>query len=336
SKVSGHTIGTTIHEDADGRIFRLDQGAAGEVLVLSIKSKMHAIGPGVIANLLKAVELAEAQYRGLVIWSPDEPFSVGADLNAMLPVFMSGGVKAIGEAEKQMQDALMRLKYAQVPVVAAVSGMALGGGCELALHTARRVANLESYIGLVEVGVGLIPGAGGLKEGALHAARLAQQAGSTDIFAFLKGWFQNAAMANVSKSALEAQAMGYLKPDDIIVFNSHELLWTAIGTAYALHAAGYRPPHRLKAIPVAGEDGIATIQAQLVNMRDGGFISAHDFFIASAIAEVMCGGRVEPGSLVDEQWFLDLERKFFMQLVSHPKSQERMMGMMQTGKPVRN
>jgi 3-hydroxyacyl-CoA dehydrogenase len=214
--------------------------------------------------------------------------------------------------------------------------MALGGGCELALHTARRVANLESYIGLVEVGVGLIPGAGGLKEGALHAARLAQQAGSTDIFAFLKGWFQNAAMANVSKSALEAQAMGYLKPEDIIVFNSHELLWTAIGTAYSMHAAGYRPPHRLKAIPVAGEDGIATIQAQLANMRDGGYISQHDFFIATCIAEVMCGGRVEPGSLVDEQWFLDLERQFFMQLVSHPKSQERMMGMMQTGKPVRN
>jgi len=336
STVSGHTIGTTLHEDADGRIWKLDHGAAAEVLVVSIKSKMHAIGPGVIANLLKAVELAERDYRGLVIWSPDEPFSVGADLNAMLPVFMSGGVKAIGEAEKQMQDALMRLKYAQVPVVAAVSGMALGGGCELALHSARRVANLESYIGLVEVGVGLIPGAGGLKEGALHAARLAQQAGSTDVFPYLRNWFQNAAMANVSRSAFEAQQMGYLKPDDIIVFNSHELLWTAIGTAFAMHATGYRPPLRPRGFPVAGRSGLATIKYQLVNMRDGGFISAHDFFIAAGIAEVMCGGDVDAGSLVDEQWLLDLERKFFMQLVAHPKSQERMMGMMQTGKPVRN
>jgi 3-hydroxyacyl-CoA dehydrogenase len=333
---TGHTIGSTIHEDADGRIWKVNDGAAAEVLVCSIKSKMHAIGPGVIANLLKAVELAEAQYRGLVIWSPDEPFSVGADLNAMLPVFMSGGVKAIGEAEKQMQDALMRLKYAQVPTVAAVSGMALGGGCELALHTARRVANLESYIGLVEVGVGLIPGAGGLKEGAVHAARMAQQAGSTDVFPFLRGWFQNAAMANVSKSALEAQQMGYLKPDDLIVFNGHELLWTAIGAAFAMHASGYRPPLKPKGFPVAGRSGLATIKYQLVNMRDGGFISQHDFFIASCIAEVMCGGDVEAGSLVDEQWLLDLERKFFMQLVSHPKSQERMMGMMQSGKPVRN
>ncbi len=336
STVSGHTVGVTLHEDADGRIWRMDQGAAAEVLVVSIKSKMHAIGPGVIANLLKAVELAEREYRGLVIWSPDEPFSVGADLNAMLPVFMSGGVKAIGEAEKQMQDALMRLKYAQVPVISAISGMALGGGCELALHSARRVANLESYIGLVEVGVGLIPGAGGLKEGALHAARLAQQAGSTDVFPYLRAWFQNAAMANVSRSAFEAQQMGYLKPDDVIVFNSHELLWTAIGTAFAMHATGYRPPLRPRGFPVAGRSGLATIKYQLVNMRDGGFISAHDFFIAAGIAEVMCGGDVDAGSLVDEQWLLDLERKFFMQLVAHPKSQERMMGMMQTGKPVRN
>ena len=333
---TGHTVGKTIHEDADGRLWTIDGGLGAEVLVFSIKSKMHAIGPGVIANLLKAVELAEAQYRGLVIWSPDEPFSVGADLNAMLPVFMSGGVKAIGVEEKKLQDALMRLKYAQVPTVAAVSGMALGGGCELLLHTARRVANLESYIGLVEVGVGLIPGAGGLKEGALHAARMAQIAGTTDVFPYLRGWFQNAAMANVAKSALEAQQMGYLKPDDLIVFNSHELLWTAIGTAFAMHASGYRPPLKPKGFPVAGRSGLATIKFQLVNMRDGGFISQHDFFIASCIAEVMCGGDVEAGSLVDEQWLLDLERKFFMQLVAHPKSQERMMGMMQTGKPVRN
>jgi 3-hydroxyacyl-CoA dehydrogenase len=333
---TGHTLGKTLHEDADGRIWTLEQGLGSEVVIFSIKSKMHAIGPGVIAGLLKAVELAESQYRGLVVWSPDEPFSVGADLNAMLPVFLAGGAKAIGPEEKKLQDALMRLKYAQVPTIAAVSGMALGGGCELLLHCAKRVANLESYIGLVEVGVGLIPGAGGLKEGALRGAQMAQAAGSTDVFAFIKAWFQNAATAAVSKSALEAQQMGYLKPDDVIVFNSHELLWTAIGQAFSMHASGYRPPLKPQGFPVAGADGIATIKAQLVNLRDGGFISAHDFFIASCIAEVMCGGEVEPGSLVNEQWLLDLERKFFMQLVAHPKSQERMMGMMQTGKPVRN
>src|SRR5450631_1885422 len=162
--------GTTVHEDESCRIWHLDAGLAAEVLVFSIKTKVHAIGPGVGAGLLKAIDLAEAGYRGLVVWSPDEPFSAGADLQAMLPLFMSGGVKAIGEAERQLQDAFLRVKYAQVPVVAAISGLALGGGCELSLQCAKRVAALESYIGLVEVGVGLIPGGGGLKEGALRAA----------------------------------------------------------------------------------------------------------------------------------------------------------------------
>jgi 3-hydroxyacyl-CoA dehydrogenase len=329
------SAGRTVHEDDSVRLWTLESGQMAEVLVLSIKTKVHAIGPGVVGGLLKAIDLAEAQYRGLVIWSPDDPFSVGADLQAMMPVFMSGGPKAIGAEERKMQDAYMRLKYAQVPTVAAVSGMALGGGCELILHCSKAVASLESYIGLVEVGVGLIPGAGGLKEGALRAAQAAQASGM-DVFPFLKTWFLNAAMANVSKSALEARQMGYLRPTDTIVFNPHELLWTAVGEAFAMHATGYRPPLRPKAFPVAGRTGTATILAQLVNMRDGGFISQHDFFIARGIADVLCGGDVESTAQADEQWLLDLERNFFMQLVNHPKSQERMMGMMQTGKPVRN
>jgi 3-hydroxyacyl-CoA dehydrogenase len=336
TKVTGHTAGRTVFEDESVRLWTLETGQMAEVLILSIRTKVHAIGPGVIAGLLKAIDLAEAEYRGLVIWSPDDPFSVGADLQAMMPVFMTGGAQAIGAEEKKMQDAFMRLKYAQVPTIAAVSGMALGGGCELILHCSKAVASLESYVGLVEVGVGLIPGAGGLKEGALRAAQAAQAAGMADVFPFMKNWFLNAAMANVSKSAIEAKAMGYLRPTDLIVFNSHELLWTAVGEAFAMHATGYRPPLKPKAFPVAGRTGVATIKAQLVNMRDGGFISQHDFFIASGIAEVMCGGDVESTAVVDEQWLLDLERRFFMQLVNHPKSQERMMGMMQTGKPVRN
>ena len=333
---SAASAGKTVFEDDSVRLWTLDSGLAAEVLLLSIKTKVHAIGPGVVAGLLKAIDLAESQYRGLVIWSPDDPFSVGADLQALMPVFMSGGAKAIGAEEKKMQDAFMRLKYAQVPTVAAVSGMALGGGCELILHCSKAVASLESYIGLVEVGVGLIPGAGGLKEGALRGAQAAQAAGMADVFPFIKNWFLNAAMANVSKSALEARQMGYLRGTDTIVFNNYELLWTAIGQAYAMHATGYRPPLRPASFAVAGRTGVATIKAQLVNMRDGGFISPHDFFLASGIAEVMCGGDVESTAQADEQWLLDLERKFFMQLVNHPKSQERMMGMMQGGKPVRN
>jgi 3-hydroxyacyl-CoA dehydrogenase len=328
--------GTTVHEDESCRIWRWDSGMAAEVLVFSIKTKMHAIGPGVGLGLIKAIDMAEAGYRGLVVWSADEPFSAGADLQAMMPLFMSGGPKAIGQAERDLQNAMLRVKYAQVPVVAAISGMALGGGCELSLHCAKRVATLESYIGLVEVGVGLIPGAGGLKEGALRAAAAGGAVGANDLLPFLRGWFENAAMAKVSTSALEAQRMGYLLSTDTVVFHRHELLWAAIGETYALHALGYRPPHQPRQVAAAGRSVSATIRAQLLNMRDGGFISAHDFHLASCIADVLCGGDVDAGTPVDEQWFLDLERKHFEQLVAHPKSQERMMGLLQSGKPVRN
>ncbi len=330
------TAGTTVHEDDSCRIWHLDAGMPAEILIFSIKTKVHAIGPGVGAGLLKAIDLAESGYRGLVIWSAGELFSAGADLQAMLPVFMSGGVKAIGEAERQLQDAFLRVKYAQVPVVAAIAGLTLGGGCELALSCARRVAALESYIGLPEIGVGLLPGGGGLKEGALRAAAAAAAVGATDLLPFLRAWFQNSATAKVSMSALEAQQMGYLLASDTIVFHRHELLWSAIGETFALQALGYRPPMRARQVAAAGRSVCATIKTQLVNMRDGGFISAHDFEIAARIAEVLCGGDVDAGTLVDEQWFLDLERKHFLQLIAHPKSQERMMGLLQTGKPVRN
>jgi 3-hydroxyacyl-CoA dehydrogenase len=333
---SGEEAGETIFSDESCRLWRFKQQQVGDVLIFSIRSKMHTLGPAVIAGLVRAVDLAEAEGRALVIWSPSEPFSAGADLKAMLPVLMSGGPKAVGAEEAKMQQAFMRVKYAQIPVVAAIQGLALGGGCELLIHCARRVACLESYIGFVEVGVGLIPGAGGLKEGAVRAAAAARAAGGSDLVPFLRTWFQNAAMATVSKSALEARAMGYLLDSDTIVFNPYELLWTAIGEAFAMQAVGYRPPLRVKGFAVAGRSGAATIKSQLVNMKEGGYISDHDFLIAGAIADVMTGGDVEPGSLVDEQWLLDLERQHFMKLVAHPKSQERAMGMMQTGKPVRN
>jgi 3-hydroxyacyl-CoA dehydrogenase len=336
STATGAEAGVTVFSDDSCRLWRFEQSQVGDVLIFSIRTKMHVLGPGVVSGLVRALDVAEAEARPLVIWSVGEPFSAGADLKAMLPAFMSGGPKAIAPEVARLQQAFMRVKYAQVPVVAAVQGMALGGGCELLLHCARRVASLESYIGLVEVGVGLIPGGGGLKEGALRAATAARAAGATDLVPFVRGPFQNAAMATVSRSALEARAMGYLGECDTIVFNPYELLWTAIGEAYALQAVGFRPPLRVKAFPVAGRSGAATIKAQLVNMKEGGFISEHDFLIAGSIADVMTGGDVEAGSLVDEQWLLDLERQHFVKLVAHPKTQERIMGMLQTGKPVRN
>jgi 3-hydroxyacyl-CoA dehydrogenase len=254
----------------------------------------------------------------------------------MLPLFASGGIGALEDQEKQLQDAMLTLRYAAVPTIAAVSGMALGGGCELAIAFARRIAHFESYIGLVEVGVGLVPGAGGLLFGARRAAEERAVAPDTQLLPYLKKYFMNAAMANVSKSALEAKRMGYLLSCDPIVFNVHELLGTAIREAKTMFEAGYRPPFKVKGFPVAGRTGVATITAQLVNLRDGGYISAHDFHIGKTIAEVMCGGDVDAGTLVDEAWMLKLERKAFIGLLMHPKSQERIMGMMQDGKPVRN
>ncbi|HEX7647526.1 MAG TPA: 3-hydroxyacyl-CoA dehydrogenase NAD-binding domain-containing protein [Noviherbaspirillum sp.] len=328
----GKTAGTTVFEDESVRIWHQND----DVLILSTKTKMHVIGPGVVAGLKMAIEEAEKNYKGLVLWNADAAeggaFSAGADLQAMLPAFMAGGAKAIGPEVSKLQNAFMELKYANVPVVAAVAGLALGGGCELALHAAKRVASIESYIGLVEVGVGLVPGGGGLKEAAVRAANDAK---GNDILQFLNKYFLNAATAVVSKSALEAQQMGYLKPTDTIVFNAYELLHVAKVEARAMFDAGYRAPVQ-KLIPVTGRYGTATIMMQLVNMRDGGFISAHDYKIGSMIAEVVSGGDVEQGSLVSEQWLLDLERKAFVELLGNPKTQERIMGMMQTGKPVRN
>jgi 3-hydroxyacyl-CoA dehydrogenase len=328
----GKTAGTTFFEDDSVRIWHQND----DVLILSFKTKMHVIGPGVVDGMNKAIAEAEKNYKGLVIWHSDAAeggaFSAGADLQSMLPLFMSGGVKAIEPEVTRLQNAHMALKYANVPVVAAVAGLALGGGCELMMHAAKCVASLESYVGLVEVGVGLIPAGGGLKEIALRAAANAQ---GTDILQFLKNTYMNAATAAVSKSALEAQKMGYLSPNDVVVFNAYELLHVAKVEARAMFDAGYRPPLKAQ-VPVTGRYGMATITAQLINMRDGGFISAHDYKLGGMIAQVVSGGDIEQGSVVNEQWLLDLERKFFMELLNNPKTQERIMGMMQTGKPVRN
>jgi 3-hydroxyacyl-CoA dehydrogenase len=333
------TAGVTAFEDESIRLWSLESDGLDGVLIASPKTKMNVLGPGVIAGLARAIELAEERFQGLVIWSPQSldggPFSAGADLQAMLPVFMSGGAKAIGPEEKKLQDAMLALRYAQVPTIAAVSGLALGGGCELALYCARRVAALESYVGLVEVGVGLIPGGGGLAYGARRAAEAQAAAPEAYLLHFLARYVMNAGTAAVSKSAIEARHMGYLQECDRIVFNPHELLHAAVREARAMADAGYRPPPRSR-FPVAGRSGSATITAQMVNMRDGGFISAHDFHLGRTIAQVMCGGDVDAGTLVDEAWMLRLEREAFVSLLDHPKTQERIMGMMQTGKPVRN
>ncbi|MES2952567.1 MAG: 3-hydroxyacyl-CoA dehydrogenase/enoyl-CoA hydratase family protein [Pseudomonadota bacterium] len=328
---SATTAGKTLFEDESIRLWTLDD----EVVIASIKTKMHAIGPGVVEGLLAGLDMAEKDYKGLVVWSPDEMFSAGADLQSMLPAFMMGGAAAIDGAELEMQQAMLKLRYSNVPVVSAVRGLALGGGCELAVYSSRRVVAMESYIGLVEVGVGLVPGAGGLTYIARRAAENMALSTSKDLLPFLTEGFTGAAMAKVGTSALESRKLGYLLDSDVIVPHKDELLFVAINEAKALFAGGYRAPHK-RLFPVAGRSGIATITAQLVNMRDGGFISGHDFHIGKLIAEVVCGGQVDAGTLVSEEYVMTLERKAFTSLLTNAKTQERIMGMMSTGKPVRN
>jgi 3-hydroxyacyl-CoA dehydrogenase len=323
--------GTTIQDEGDVRLWTLD----GEVLIASIHSKMHAISPDVADALSAAVDLAEQAYQGLVIWSPDEMFSVGADLQAMLPAFVVAGIGAVEGAEEEMQKVMLKIRYSSVPVISAVRGLALGGGCELALYSSKRVAAMESYIGLVEVGVGLVPGAGGLTYIARRAAENAAASTGSDILPFLTEGFTAAAMAKVGTGALDSKRLGYLLDSDVIVANKDELLYVALAQVKAMADTGWRPPMR-KAFKVAGRSGAATIQGQLVNMRDGGFISAHDFHIASLIAHIVTGGDIDAGSLVTEEYLMALERKAFCSLIVHPKTQERVMGMLSTGKPVRN
>ncbi|MEY2729373.1 MAG: hypothetical protein RL584_499, partial [Pseudomonadota bacterium] len=324
--------GTELFRNEELRAWTLD----GDIVIASITAKLHLISPVVTEGLHQALAIAEASHKALVIWSPDEVFSAGANLESMMPVYMKAGSKGIAPEEKKLQDLMLRIRYAQVPVVAAVRGLALGGGCELAVHCARRVAHMESYVGLVEVGVGLLPGAGGLTYIARRAAEMASAAhAGADIFAFLKEGFTAAAMAKVGTSALESQDMGYLLSSDVIVAHKDELLHVALQQARAMAESGYRAPAKAL-FPVVGRNGVATIQGQLANMRDGGFISAHDFHIAKLIAEVVCGGDVDAGSLVSEEYLMGLERERFCGLLDHPKTQERIMGMLSTGKPVRN
>ena len=310
-----------------------------DVGIVSFKSKANTIGEDVLDGLLRALDEAERRCAGLVLWQTKEPFSLGANLGAVSPAIVAKQWDLIEGVVAKFQQTALRLRYSLVPTVCAVRGMALGGSCELILHADRTVAALESYIGLVEVGVGLLPAGGGCKELAVRAAhevRRGANGSQLDQFPFIRTYFQTIATATVSKSALEAKDLGYLRTGDVVVMNAHELLHVAQAQARAMAESGYRPPLPPQAVPVAGKTGIATLQMMLVNMRDGGYISAYDFEIGLKVARVLCGGDVESGSLVDEQWLLELERAEFMALLRNDQTQARIAHTLKTGKPLRN
>ncbi|MFO1431208.1 MAG: 3-hydroxyacyl-CoA dehydrogenase/enoyl-CoA hydratase family protein [Candidatus Competibacteraceae bacterium] len=321
-------MGQTLYENEGARVWT--QG--DDIAIISFKTKMHAVGETVIEALNKAMDIAEEKFAGLIIWQTEIPFCVGADLEGLAPVVMQADWKKLEQVVASFQDVNSRLKHSFIPVVAAVQGMALGGGCEIAMQCDRTVAALESYMGLVEIGVGLMPGGGGCME---FARRISEAVPDTNFNPYLFKAFQNVATAKVATSAQEAQELGFLKPSDIVVFNPNEILYVAKATARGLAEAGYRPPLR-KPVKVAGRIGVATIEMGMVNMLEGHFMSEHDYFIARKIAMAICGGDVDPGTEVPESWLLKLERDAFVELAAHPKSQERAIHMLQTGKPLRN
>ena len=323
--------GKTVWENDGVRLWTL---GADDVGVVSFKTKMNTVNDFVLDGLQRAVEESERQLKAMVIWqASDKAFSAGADLKGALGLLKDGKVAQLEAMIANFQRTSMRMKYSLVPVVAAVRGLCLGGGCEFQMHCARTVAALESYIGLVEAGVGLLPAGGGLKE---IAERCARASLTDDPFEQIKRYFETVAMAKTSTSALEARELGLLRESDVVVFNAFELLYVAKNVAGSLAESGWRPPLPSRDIAAAGDVGTATIKAQLVNMRAGNFISDHDVEIATRIADTLCGGQIERGSKVDARWLLDLERHHFIELAQMPKTQERIAHTMTTGKPLRN
>lgn len=326
--------GTTIWENDGVRLWALPQVDSG-IAIISIKSKNHTLGRDVIIGMQEAIARVEANYQGAVIWH-EAPFAFGANLKEVTEAINAGQFDLLEGYVAEFQKVSMALKYAKVPLVAAVQGMALGGGCEFLMHCASRVIALESYIGLVEAGVGLIPAGGGCKEFAIRAWQSAARTGGNDPFEFIQPVFMTIAMANVSKSAAQAKELGFARESDRIVFNANELLYVALREARGMAEAGYYPKLSPRNIKVAGRTGIANCEMMLANMKEGGMISAHDYLVARCAATALCGGDIETGSLVDEPWLLTVERKLFVELLKTEKTQQRIQHLLETGKPLRN
>ncbi len=326
--------GSTVWENEGVRLWTLPELDDG-VAIVSVKTRNHTLGRQVIVGLQEAVARAEADFSALVLWH-EAPFAFGANLKEVTEAIAAGEFDLLEKFVGEFQNASMALKYAKVPVIAAVQGLALGGGCEFLMHAAKRVILLESYIGLVEAGVGLIPAGGGCKEFAIRAAHYAAKAAGNDPFEFIQPVFMTIAMATVSKSGAQARELGFALDSDKIVFNANELLYVALREARGLADAGYYPRLSPRRVKVAGRSGIANCEMILANMKEGGMISAHDYAVAKAAATALCGGDVETGSLVDEQWLLSVERQLFVELLKNEKTQQRIRHTLETGKPLRN
>ncbi|OHX49320.1 3-hydroxyacyl-CoA dehydrogenase/enoyl-CoA hydratase family protein [Cytobacillus oceanisediminis] len=305
------------------------------VALLEFHSQSNAIGLDIIQMINFAVDEVEKNYKGLVIGNQGKNFCVGANLGMILMEAQDDNIYELDMVVRQFQNAMMKIKYSAKPVVAAPFGMTLGGGAEVCLPAAHIQASTETYMGLVEVGVGLIPGGSGNKELYIKHLKNMPNGVEFDLQKVANKVFESIAMAKVSTSGEEARDNNFLNLADGISVNGDHLLYDAKQAVLALHKKGYKPPVRKK-VPVVGETGYATLLLGAQAMLYSGYISEHDLKIAKKLAYVIAGGKVPYGTEVDEQYLLDLEREAFLSLVAEPKSQQRMQHMLLKGKPLRN
>ncbi|MFC5542500.1 MAG: 3-hydroxyacyl-CoA dehydrogenase NAD-binding domain-containing protein [Bacilli bacterium] len=305
------------------------------ILLLEFHSKSNAIGLDIIQMINYAIDEVEANYKGLVIGNQGKNFCVGANLGMILMEAQDDNIFELDYVVRAFQKTMRRIKYSKKPVVAAPFGMTLGGGAEVCLPAARIQASMETYMGLVEVGVGLIPGGGGNL--ALYEKTLENLPNGVeiDLQAVANKVFETIAMAKVSTSAEEARENNFLNKQDGISVNPDHLIYDAKQVALQLYESGYKPPVKKK-IKVAGAPGYATLLLAAQNLHTGGYISDHDLKIAKKLAFVIAGGLVPYGTEVPEEYLLNLERQAFLELVADQKSQQRMQHMLVTGKPLRN
>lgn len=317
--------------NSDSTLFDLGDG----ILNLEFHSKMNSIGGGVISGINKAIDLAEKEYNGLVIGNQAANFSVGANLGMIFMMAVEQEYDELNFAIKSFQDTMMRIRYSGIPVIAAPHGMTLGGGCELVMHSDKAVAAAETYIGLVEFGVGVIPGGGGSKEMTLRAA---DQFKKNDVkLNILQEYFLTVGTAKVATSAYEGFDNGVLLPTkDIVVVNKDRQIAEAKKHALLMAEAGYTQPVQRKDILVLGKQALGAFLVGTDGMTAGNYISDHDKKIANKLAYVMAGGDLSEPTLVSEQYLLDLEREAFLSLCTERKTLERIQFMLTKGKPLRN
>jgi 3-hydroxyacyl-CoA dehydrogenase len=305
------------------------------VVALSWTSKMNTIGGEVLAGVNKAVAIAEEQYKGLVIANSGANFSAGANVGLIFMFAVEQEYDELDFAIRQFQNTTMRLRYSSIPVVVAPHGLTLGGGCEMCLHADAVQAAAESYIGLVEMGAGLIPGGGGTKE---MVVRAADRNIKEDIeLNYLQQLFINIGTAKVGTSAHEAFELNYLRSGiDRISINGDRRVTDAKRKVLDMYEAGYTQPVHRTDVKVQGRGGLGPLLAGIHGMWRGNYITDHDRLIAEKLAHVMCGGDLTQPTLVSEQYLLDLEREAFLSLCGQKKTLERLQSILQTGKPLRN